>query len=186
MALLRFVASIRNMNNRLNLPQRRYINNTLKVYDITTGINANRNKSEKSYYNITWHAYCNGVANCNKSRQNCPPWDITTVDKPVIYVLSYPCPIRHKKYYEVSGINFAFTTELRGSEELWYPKHFSGSKLLSNWNPHQTTKLLSVLRFGAVCPFVYSITLLYGQIDCAIRLKLCHNTHFYLMVRPTD
>ena len=25
----------------------------LKVYDITTGISANRNKSEKSYYNIT-------------------------------------------------------------------------------------------------------------------------------------
>ena len=61
MALLRFVASIRNMNNRLNLPQRRYINNTLKVYDITTGINANRNKSEKSYYNITRYANSNGA-----------------------------------------------------------------------------------------------------------------------------
>ena len=129
------------------------------------------------------HANCNVVANCNKSRQNCPPWDITTVDKSVIYVLSYPCPIRRKKYYEVSGINFTFTTELRGSEETLIPLTLFRIKVTIY---SETTQLISVLRYGAVCPFAYSITLSYGQIDCAIRLKLCHNTHSYLVVRPTD
>ena len=141
--------------------------------------------SQKSH-NIRWHGNCNGVANCNKSRQNCPPWDITTVDKPVIYELSYTlAPLDIKNIMKFQALILLLLQSYEGQKKLWYPKHFSGSKLLSNWNPHQTTKLL-VLRFGAVCPFVHSIPLSYGQIDCAIGLKLCHNTHSYLMVRPTD
>ena len=142
--------------------------------------------SQKSHF-ITWYINCNGVANCNKSRQNCPPWDITTVDKPVIYELSYTlAPLDIKNIMKFQALILLLLQSYEGQKKLWYPKHFSGSKLLSNWNPHQTTKLLSVLRFGVVCPFVYSIILSYGQIDCPIRLKLCHNTHSYLVVRPTD